>query len=62
MLYGPPATVSPVVRLYAAVTLSPARKPESVPVKAGSPAPYSFVAAFGVTLAAFGVIVKVAVL
>ena len=60
-MYGLPATVSPTVRLYAAVTLSPARKPESVPVKAGAPPPYSFVAAFGVTFAAFGVIVKVAV-
>ena len=60
IVYGPPATVSPVVRLYVAVTPSAARKPTRLPVSAGSLAPYSLLAAAGVTDAPFGLMVKLA--
>jgi hypothetical protein len=62
MAYGPPLTVSPAVLVYAAATLSAGRNPPSVPEKAGSAVPYTFVAAFGVTDAAAFVIVNAAVL
>ena len=58
MVYGLPTTVSPAVRAYVAVTVSAARKPVRVPVKLGSAAPYSLVAASGVTEAAFRLTVK----
>jgi hypothetical protein len=39
MVYGPPATVSPAVREYVAVTPSATTKPLSAPVSAGSAEP-----------------------
>ena len=60
--YGLPATVSPDVRLYVAVTPSAALKPESVPVSDGSEVPYILLAAFGVTEALALLMVKLAVL
>ena len=59
-MYGPPATVSPGVRLYVALTPSAARNPPRVPPRTGSASPYVLVAASGVTEAASGVIVKAA--
>jgi len=53
---------SPFVRLYAAVTPSLAMKPDSVPLRAGSAAPYVFEATFGVTEAVALLIVNTAVL
>ena len=61
-MYGLPATVSPAVRLYVAVTASLGRKPVSVPVNAGSDAPYVLLAAAGVTDAVALLIVNAAVL
>src|SRR5437870_11420731 len=62
IVYGPPATVSPAVRPYVARTASVARKPLSVPVNAGSVAPYVLLAAAGVTDAVALLIVNAAVL
>ena len=39
IVYGLPATVSPAVRVYVAVTLSAATNPASTPLSAGSTAP-----------------------
>jgi hypothetical protein len=60
--YGLPATLWPPARLYAAVTPSVAKKPESDPVKTGSTAPYVLLAAFGVTDAVALLMAKLAVL
>ena len=60
--YGPPATVSPAVRVYVAITPSLAIKPANVPVKIGSLVPYVLDAAAGLTEAVALLIVKAAVL
>ena len=58
------ATFSPAARVAVSVmpAVSAARKPLSLAVNPGSAAPYTFVASAAVTVAGFGVIVKVAVL